>query len=1237
MSNGTFADFLNALRAFESGVDWERYQSGEISQWQIREWVGEEAWTAWQNGELSWRDMQYLSQNSLGFVGYQLGEALLIDTGYYEAETYYGNGAGSNLWQGSFTGKDGVESLGDLKSNVQEAVILAAFGFNLKVIEDGLATQGKSLDDFIGTTASYVDSTTGQTIEVTLTLTGILAAAHLRGAWGTLALLQNGVVSTDENGTSILKYIDKFGGYDSLDADVLRAAYEDGTTMELAETLWQIDIDGDGAIATHEGAEPGDGDDYDTGGVSSGEATDDDAGSGDTGESTAPTGGSAQGPDTNGVTTIMWAWNTATHIDFDPAQDKLDFGWFSGSNFTISEVDGSIVIAIPSNNQTYVLDGVALADLSMDNILANDSTARAAWETAMAGVSTDEPEDEEGTGEDDSGSGGETSENPDDTHNDNGDGTGEGEAGEDDTGGDETPVNGGDGLPTITTISWAWGTNSVLAFEPEHDQLDFGWFSGSNFTISQVDGSTVIDIPSNNQTYVLDGVSLSDLSMANIIAKDASAVAQWETALAEAGTGDTDGGDTEEEHPGTGGDNETPNEEDTGTDPGEEGSDENHEGEEGGQPSDPSTGSGDESDGASGPIIAAYYTEWSIYGRQFNVADVPAENLTHLIYAFAKIDSDGKMALYDRYAAIEKTFSADHSVDGVADTWDQTLAGNFNQLAELKAANPELSVLIAVGGWTLSGTFSDVAATAEGRANFAASAVEFLQTYTMFDGLDFDWEYPGGGGLDSNVVRAEDGENYALLLAEVRAALDELEAQTGREYEISVASPAGSDKIANFNLEGLAEYVDFFNLMAYDFHGSWESTTGHQAPLYDTVGGDYDVATAVQLYLEAGIDSSQIVLGAPAYTRAWSGVEAGEDGGWNASSTGLADGTWERGVYDYKDLLDKLQDPDSGWTLYWDDEAQAAYVYNEAQGIFSTFETPASIALKSEWAQAQGLGGMMFWDLSGDTQDVAESLIQAAYDSWVLGLSFEEVIADSSLTPDVVIGGNGKLDSLVSDDGSVSDPSGSDGGNTQQGDTGSDTDEDNSSDTADTEEPDSPDVSADDLPVGGAHIPVTTVISWQWGVTTTLDFDEAGGDMLDFGWMTADAFEVSEEEGTVVISIPSNAQSYRLEGVSLDKLSLDNISARDAATLAQWSSLLDTADAASADTLDFSGLVATPQGLDADLSDLLDVEEDGALDEAVVVADAALAAGSETAEDTDTDTPASGVTDLLHAHDGLLV
>lgn len=424
-----------------------------------------------------------------------------------------------------------------------------------------------------------------------------------------------------------------------------------------------------------------------------------------------------------------------------------------------------------------------------------------------------------------------------------------------------------------------------------------------------------------------------------------------------------------------------------------------------------------------GPILAAYYPEWGIYGRNYQIADVPAAELTHLIYAFANLDSNGNVILFDPYAAVEKRFSANESVAGVADGTEasgasnRTIWGNFGQIALLKERYPHLRVSIAVGGWTLSAHFSSVLATEEGREHASTSLVEFLERYDMFDGVDFDWEYPGGGGLGGNTASAQDGTNYALFLSRVREKLDVLSNTTGHRYQISVASPAGFGQIQNFNLEELHGLIDFFNVMTYDLHGTWESVTGHLAAMEnDPVG--YDISTAVRLYLEAGVPREKIVLGFPLYTRAWKGVAAGDDGGYAASAAGAAAGSFldQNGMYDYKDLLGRLRAAGSTWQLYWDDDAQAAYLYDSGQSIFSSFETPGTVALKSEWAQSMGLGGMMFWDLSSDITGDPESLVTAAAQSWYKGLTFDQIVSGSSLEFDYILGGNGRFDAIAEAD-----------------------------------------------------------------------------------------------------------------------------------------------------------------------------------------------------------------------------
>ena len=215
LNSGSFDDFLNSLREFESGVSEARISQNRA---EIVQQVGQDRLNAFEAGELTLTDLQYSSENFLGFVGYQFGEGILIDTGYYEFDAT----PGVNDFTGTFTGKNGVNNLDDLKTNVQEQIILDEFQLNLDRIETGLGNAGQSLDDFIGRTVTITD-VDGSEVEVELSLTGILSAAHLRGAFGTLDFLLNNNASADEIGTSIVKFLQDFGGFDAPSVAELRA------------------------------------------------------------------------------------------------------------------------------------------------------------------------------------------------------------------------------------------------------------------------------------------------------------------------------------------------------------------------------------------------------------------------------------------------------------------------------------------------------------------------------------------------------------------------------------------------------------------------------------------------------------------------------------------------------------------------------------------------------------------------------------------------------------------------------------------------------------------------------------------------------------------------------------------------------------------------------------------------------------------------------------------------------
>jgi chitinase len=242
-----------------------------------------------------------------------------------------------------------------------------------------------------------------------------------------------------------------------------------------------------------------------------------------------------------------------------------------------------------------------------------------------------------------------------------------------------------------------------------------------------------------------------------------------------------------------------------------------------------------------------------------------------------------------------------------------------------------------------------------------------MKTYG-FDGIDIDWEYPVSGGLQNG--RAEDKQNFTLLLQALNLALDTQGASDGREYLLTIAGPAAADKLANIEVLKVAGTVDWINLMTYDYNGNWNSFTGHNAPLSKPTGypgpaGLYAQAT-VDAYLATGIPASKLVLGMPFYGRSWSEVGSTNNGLYQSGVTGP--GTWEPGMLDYKDIVARYGTA-AGYTRYWDASAQVPYLYNKTAGVFVSYDDPQSLQAKAQYAGQKGLGGAMIWELSADTTD----------------------------------------------------------------------------------------------------------------------------------------------------------------------------------------------------------------------------------------------------------------------------
>ncbi|HEU4422208.1 MAG TPA: glycoside hydrolase family 18 protein [Pilimelia sp.] len=393
--------------------------------------------------------------------------------------------------------------------------------------------------------------------------------------------------------------------------------------------------------------------------------------------------------------------------------------------------------------------------------------------------------------------------------------------------------------------------------------------------------------------------------------------------------------------------------------------------------------------GGHGPKLrnVGYFTQWGIYGRAFLVKNLDtsgaAAKLTHINYAFGNVNAEGLCASVDVWADYQKVFTAEESVDGVADNWGEPLNGNFGQLLKLKAKHPKLKVNMSLGGWTLSKYFSDAVLTAESRRKLVSSCVDIFIKGNLpslgpgdaggpgsgagvFDGIDLDWEWPNWPGNPGNILRPEDKKNFTLLLTEFRRQLDAYGRTTRKHYELTAFLPANPAAIdAGFEVKKIFKYFDFATVQGYDFHGTWESITNQQSALRRPAGApdnpDFTASRAINAYTSRGAPSRKLVLGIPYYGQGWTGVQGGGDGLFQPAA-GPAPGTWAPGTEDYKKLAQLAAG--GTFTVYRDWRAGHAWLFDGT--TFWTFDDPVLARQKTWFIRRLDLGGAMVWSLDGD-------------------------------------------------------------------------------------------------------------------------------------------------------------------------------------------------------------------------------------------------------------------------------
>lgn len=290
-------------------------------------------------------------------------------------------------------------------------------------------------------------------------------------------------------------------------------------------------------------------------------------------------------------------------------------------------------------------------------------------------------------------------------------------------------------------------------------------------------------------------------------------------------------------------------------------------------------------------------------------------------------------------------------------------AQNFAYLTGLRKQNPAFTVLVSVGGWLWSTNFSEVSLTAESRSVFIESVMDFLARYDL-DGLDVDWEYPGMTG-SGHPFRSEDGRNFTLLLKELRKRFDQETLKSHRRLYLSIAAGSGDDYLAHTEMKKVQAYVETVNLMAYDYvEPGDEPLTGHHAPLFGNPADtrNYSDDASVQAFEKAGVPAEKILLGLPFYGHVWGDV-ADRNHGFLQPGKAVPNAFAPYSVITGTMLK-------QGFIRYWDPVASAPYLYNSEKHIFVSYEDTESIAAKCRYVLTHKLGGVMFWEYSGDPSGV---------------------------------------------------------------------------------------------------------------------------------------------------------------------------------------------------------------------------------------------------------------------------
>lgn len=473
----------------------------------------------------------------------------------------------------------------------------------------------------------------------------------------------------------------------------------------------------------------------------------------------------------------------------------------------------------------------------------------------------------------------------------------------------------------------------------------------------------------------------------------------------------------------------------------------------------------------SNKIVGMYYDEWAYWERSFTADLVPAKNLTHVFWSFLGLCDYGA----DRPASVKLDITENTGMAAEGNLRGQKIfkamcgqgkfpteqgeedwqgidtpakeQGDFNvsrydpmashyglkALERMKKANPQLKVMVSIGGWSMSAPFHAMVETKEGRAIFVKSVMNFLNENPFVDGIDLDWEFVGSTGPSAMGDLAIDGyqkekDRYTALVKELRQAMDAKYTGSQRK-QLSAAVSASPAKLAAIDFNALKDDFDFINIMTYDMYGAFARNPGHQAAVHakpiagtyyqqgsqeklkDEAGNiiidangqsmtgeeaqrNFSVEGAVKAILDNNPEfpSEKLVVGAAAYSRGWHSVSVepkldklfwhGTANGKEVSREGLgSNGSYEQGVTDYRELYDNFLSKKTNNNTYYDKQAEAAYIWKPIANVngnptaqVETFDSQRSVIAKGELVKKYKLGGLFAWTASNDNGHILNSM-----------------------------------------------------------------------------------------------------------------------------------------------------------------------------------------------------------------------------------------------------------------------